>query len=75
MLFRSIGADYIDPNLVVGPTIAGMQTLMFRYGQSLNLYAGVALSFGRPKYMREEARELKAEYKAKRELRRAKRNN
>ena len=70
-----VGADYIDPNLVVGPTIAGMQTLMFRYGQSLNLYAGVALSFGRPKYMREEARELKAEYKAKRELRRAKRNN
>ncbi len=64
-----VSADFIDPNFVVGPQIealGGRNLLLSRYAQGINLYAGVGINFARPKYMREEARELKAQRKAKR---------
>lgn len=51
-----VAADFIDPNFVVGPELemlGGKPLLLSRYAKSLNLYAGVAFNFGRPKFLRE----------------------
>lgn len=47
-----VGADFIDTRYVKGPTVGGMNTLLGRYQQSLNLYAGITFNFARPKFMR-----------------------
>ena len=74
MLNIYVAADFIDPNFVLGPEIealGGKNLLISRYAKTINLYAGVGFNFGRPKFIREQVREMKAESKAKREERRA----
>jgi hypothetical protein len=69
-----VAADFIDPNFVLGPEIealGGKNLLISRYAKTINLYAGVGFNFGRPKFIREQVREMKAESKAKREERRS----
>ena len=64
-----VAADFIDPNFVLGPEIAalgGKNLLISRYAKTINLYAGVGFNFGRPKFIRQELKEKKAERKAAR---------
>ena len=64
-----VAADFIDPNFVLGPEIPalGIENLLIsRYAKTINLYAGVAFNFGRPKFIRQEAKALKAERREKR---------
>ena len=65
-----VGVDYIDPRLVVGPEIEGREIYLPRYQKSLNVYAGLGFNFGRPKFLKEQAAQDKAEAKAKRQARR-----
>ena len=65
-----VGVDYIDPRLVVGPEIDGREIYLPRYQKSLNVYAGLGFNFGRPKFLKEQAAQAKAEAKAKRQARR-----
>ena len=61
-----VAADFIDPNFVLGPGIPalGIENLLIsRYAKTINLYAGVGFNFGRPKFIRQEAKALKAQRK------------
>lgn len=67
-----VAADFIDPNLVVGPEIEalrGKNLLLPRYAKGVNIYAGVGFNFARPKHIRQQAREMKAASREKREQR------
>ena len=47
------GVDYIDTQMVNGPTLEGIQIPLPRYMKSMNAYIGVGFNFGRPKFMKE----------------------
>ena len=53
-----LGVDFIDSNYVALGSISGFDLLYPRNAQSLNLYMGVALNFGRPKHLKNKARRL-----------------
>ena len=72
-----VAADFIDPNFVLGPEIealGGKNLLISRYAKTINLYAGVGFNFARPKFIRQEAKQLKAELKAERKAERQAKN-
>lgn len=67
-----VAADFVDPNLVVGPAIEalGSNLLLPRYAKGVNVYAGVGFNFARPKFVRQELRASRA---ADRKMRKDKR--
>ena len=50
------GVDYIDTQMVNGPTIEGTQIPLPRYMKSINAYVGVGFNFGRPKFLKEKTK-------------------
>lgn len=47
-----LGVDFIDSNYVGIGNLSGIDIIIPRNAQSLNLYMGVALNFGRPKHLK-----------------------
>lgn len=50
------GVDYIDTQMVNGPTLEGTQIPLPRYMKSINAYVGVGFNFGRPKFLKEKTK-------------------
>lgn len=48
-----LGIDYIDSNYIHAGQISGIDLYLPRNAKSLNLYAGMAINFGRPKHLKE----------------------
>lgn len=48
-----LGIDYIDTNYVSAGQVSGLNLYLPRNAKSLNLYAGMAINFGRPKHLKE----------------------
>ena len=48
-----LGIDYIDTNYISAGQVSGLPIYLSRNAKSLNLYAGMAFNFGRPKHLKE----------------------